>query len=146
MKQTLAYQAVAVLILLAAFQGRLPAVGTAAAEEPAAARIPVIFDTDIGDDIDDTWALAMLLKSPQFDVKLITTTCGASQARGKLVAKLLTVAGRTDVAVGLGPGAEGGTQSGRVDQGFQVGPNTRARSTRTAPRRSSTRSTPARGR
>ena len=23
--------------------------------------IPVIFDTDIGDDIDDTWALALLL-------------------------------------------------------------------------------------
>ena len=26
-------------------------------------RLPVVFDTDIGDDIDDTWALVMLLKS-----------------------------------------------------------------------------------
>ena len=26
-------------------------------------RIPVILDTDIGGDIDDTWALAMMLKS-----------------------------------------------------------------------------------
>ncbi|NLF17307.1 MAG: nucleoside hydrolase, partial [Lentisphaerae bacterium] len=28
-------------------------------------RLPVILDTDIGDDIDDTWALAMLLRCPQ---------------------------------------------------------------------------------
>ena len=29
--------------------------------------IPMILDTDIGGDIDDTWALAMLLKSPELD-------------------------------------------------------------------------------
>jgi len=28
-------------------------------------KIPVILDTDIGSDIDDTWALAMLLESPE---------------------------------------------------------------------------------
>ncbi|MEZ6080360.1 MAG: hypothetical protein R3C56_33220 [Pirellulaceae bacterium] len=31
----------------------------------------MIFDTDIGDDIDDTWALAMLLRCPELDVKLV---------------------------------------------------------------------------
>jgi len=30
-------------------------------------------DTDIGDDIDDTWALAMLLGLPQLDLKLVVT-------------------------------------------------------------------------
>jgi inosine-uridine nucleoside N-ribohydrolase len=75
---------------------------TAAAGE---ARIPVILDTDMGDDIDDTWALAYLLKSPQFDLKLVTTTFGKASYRARLVAKLLTVAGRSDVAVGLGAGA-----------------------------------------
>jgi inosine-uridine nucleoside N-ribohydrolase len=65
---------------------------------------PVILDTDIGDDIDDTWALVMLLKSPQFDVKLITTTNGQQDYRARLVAKLLTVAGRTDIPIGLGAG------------------------------------------
>jgi len=30
---------------------------------PAKAKIPVILDTDIGGDIDDTWALVMLLKT-----------------------------------------------------------------------------------
>jgi inosine-uridine nucleoside N-ribohydrolase len=75
----------------------------------AVEKIPVIFDTDIGDDIDDTWALAMLVKSPEFDLRLVTTTCGKAEYRAKLVAKLLSVAGRTDVAVGLGEGGRTGT-------------------------------------
>jgi inosine-uridine nucleoside N-ribohydrolase len=77
--------------------------------EPAAKPLPVIFDTDIGDDIDDTWALTMLLKSPQFDIKLITTTCGKAEYRTKLIAKMLTIAGRTDIPIGLGAGGREGT-------------------------------------
>jgi inosine-uridine nucleoside N-ribohydrolase len=71
--------------------------------------IPVILDTDIGDDIDDTWALAMLLKCPQLDLKLITTTNGKSVYRAKLIAKLLAVARRTDVPIGMGAGGRDGT-------------------------------------
>jgi inosine-uridine nucleoside N-ribohydrolase len=77
-------------------------------ESRLSAKTPVILDTDIGDDIDDTWALAMLLKCPQLDVKLITTTCGKSVYRAKLIAKLLAVANRTDVPVGLGAGGRDG--------------------------------------
>jgi len=80
----------------------------AAAEKNAAKAkhkpIPVIFDTDIGDDIDDIWALTFLLKSPQFDVKLVTTTFGKTEYRAKIIAKMLTVAGRTAVPVGMGAG------------------------------------------
>ena len=36
-----------------------------AADSAARPKIPVILDTDIGDDIDDTWALALLLKCPK---------------------------------------------------------------------------------
>jgi len=72
-------------------------------------RIPVILDTDIGDDIDDTWALVMLLKSPRLDVKLITTTNGQQDYRARLVAKILTVAGRTDIPIGLGAGKQTGS-------------------------------------
>jgi inosine-uridine nucleoside N-ribohydrolase len=71
-------------------------------------KIPVILDTDIGDDIDDTWALVMLLKSPQLDVKLVTTTFGKAEYRAKIVARILTVAGRTDIPVGLGAGGRDG--------------------------------------
>ena len=78
-----------------------------AADAPA--RVPVILDTDIGDDIDDTWALVMMLKSPQLDVKLITTTCGKSVYRAKIIAKLLTIAKRTDIPIGLGAGGQEGT-------------------------------------
>ncbi len=92
----------------------LLALGVIALRPPTASaadspRIPVVLDSDIGDNIDDTWALALLLKSPEFDLKLVTTTCGKSEYRAKIVAKLLTVAGRTDVAVGQGAGGATGT-------------------------------------
>jgi inosine-uridine nucleoside N-ribohydrolase len=65
-------------------------------------KIPVIFDTDICDDIDDTWALALLLQSPEFDVKLVTTAVGNTASKAKTVAKFLEIAGRTDIPIGIG--------------------------------------------
>jgi len=65
-------------------------------------KIQVIFDTDICDDIDDTWALALLLQSPEFDVKLITTEVGNTQSKAKTVAKFLQTVGRTDIPIGIG--------------------------------------------
>ena len=63
---------------------------------------PVILDTDIGDDIDDTWALAMLLGMPELDVKLIVTDYGNTPERTRLVAKILQQVGRTDIPIGTG--------------------------------------------
>ena len=65
-------------------------------------KIPVIFDTDICDDIDDTWALAMLLQSNEFEVKLITTAVGNTSSKVKTVAKFLETIGRTDIPIGIG--------------------------------------------
>lgn len=65
-------------------------------------KIPVILDTDIGGDIDDTWALAMMLKSPELDVKLVVSDTGDTQYRSEILAKMLEVAGRADVPVGVG--------------------------------------------
>ena len=39
-------------------------------------KIPVIFDSDIGGDIDDTWALVYLMKCPELDVKLLVSDAG----------------------------------------------------------------------
>ena len=64
--------------------------------------VPVILDTDIGDDIDDTWALGLLLKSPELDVKLVIGDYGSASYRAKLLAKFLQTAGRTDIPVGVG--------------------------------------------
>ena len=65
-------------------------------------KIPVILDTDIGDDIDDMWALGLLLKCPELDVRLVTGDQGKPDYRARLLAKFLQTAGRTDVDVGLG--------------------------------------------
>lgn len=64
--------------------------------------IPIVLDTDIGGDIDDTWALAMLLKSPELDPRLIVTATGNTTYRARVVAKLLQIAGRTDIPIGIG--------------------------------------------
>ena len=64
--------------------------------------IPVILDTDIGFDVDDVWALAFMLKCPELDVRLITTNTGDTHYSARLVAKILTIAGRTDIPVGVG--------------------------------------------
>jgi len=74
----------------------------ATAAEGPAGKIPVILDTDIGGDIDDTWALALLLKSPELDLKMVVTDTGDTVYRAKIAAKLLEVAKRTDVPVAIG--------------------------------------------
>ena len=80
----------------------LPAFTAAAAAAPPPRPVPVILDTDIGDDIDDTWALALALKSPELDVKLVVTDYGNTEHRAKIVARVLEVAGRTDIPIGIG--------------------------------------------
>ena len=65
-------------------------------------KIPVILDTDIGSDIDDTWALTMMIKSPDLDVKLVMTDTGNTTYRAKIVARMLEIGKRTDVPVGIG--------------------------------------------
>lgn len=65
---------------------------------------PVILDTDIGTDIDDTWALAMLLNSPELTLDAVVTSHGDTRYRALLAAKMLAVAGREDIPVGEGTG------------------------------------------
>jgi len=67
---------------------------------------PIILDTDIGGDIDDAFALALVLHSPELDLRAVTTVSGDTQARARLAAKMLSVAGRPNVPVAAGtPGA-----------------------------------------
>jgi inosine-uridine nucleoside N-ribohydrolase len=101
------------LILLPAVILTLCSCSSSTAAADKSTRIPVILDTDICDDIDDTWALALLLKSPEFDIKLITTEVGDTPQRTKLVAKMLELAGRTDIPIGTGVRA-GDTKKGHA--------------------------------
>jgi len=76
-------------------------------------KIPVIFDSDIGNDIDDTWALVMALKSSELEIKLVATDAGNTTYRSRLAAKLLENCGRSDIPIGIGipPGDAAGNQS-----------------------------------
>lgn len=80
----------------------LTAIAIALALCSSAWTAPVILDTDLGDDIDDTWALAMLLGRPELDVKLIVTASGDTPAKTRLVAKMLDRVGRTNIPLGTG--------------------------------------------
>ena len=64
--------------------------------------VPVILDTDIGFDVDDVWALAFMLRCPELDVKLVTTNTGDTEYSAALACKLLQVAERADIPVGIG--------------------------------------------
>lgn len=78
--------------------------GPTNADASADGTIPVVLATDIGDDVDDTWALAQLLRTPGLDLRLVLTERGDPRYRAAIAAKLLERAGRTDVPVG--PGVE----------------------------------------
>ena len=67
----------------------------------------VIFDTDIGDDIDDAYALGLLLRSPEVQVVGVTTAFQDTHLRARLVTRFLNAAGRSDVPVYEGPKTAG---------------------------------------
>jgi len=56
-------------------------------------KTPVILDTDIGTDIDDAFALALIINSPELELLGVTTVAGDTQARAQLAAKMLWEAG-----------------------------------------------------
>jgi purine nucleosidase len=72
------------------------------APSPARPPIPVLIDTDIGDDIDDALALALALASPELDVRAITTVHGDAHTRALLVCRLLYAVGRDKIPVASG--------------------------------------------
>ncbi|MBV8741307.1 MAG: nucleoside hydrolase, partial [Sinobacteraceae bacterium] len=65
----------------------------AAASAAAVNPVPVILDTDVGDDIDDAFALAVALKDPRLEVIGITTAWGDTRTRTLLVRRLLATLG-----------------------------------------------------
>ncbi len=61
--------------------------------------IPMILDTDIGDDIDDAYALALAARWPAVKLEAVTATFGPTLSRARLARKLLDLMGRQDVPV-----------------------------------------------
>lgn len=63
---------------------------------------PVVVSTDIGDDIDDAFALALLLRSPELDVFGIASAWGGTGLRAQLLQRLLRQAGRGEIPLAIG--------------------------------------------
>jgi inosine-uridine nucleoside N-ribohydrolase len=107
--------------------GALAAVLAAPPADTPHARIPVVLDTDIGDDIDDAFALALVLSSPELDLRGVTTVAGDAYTRALLVCRLLHEAGRDDIPVATGrppqdaPNLQGQLQYARAP-GFRKRP------------------------
>jgi len=91
---------VAAALLLVAGACTAPA-QTAAAPRLAAQQL-VVLDTDIGDDIDDAFALALLLQSPEVKLLGVTTEFGDTELRARLVDRYLAAVGRSDIPVEAG--------------------------------------------
>jgi purine nucleosidase len=64
--------------------------------------IRLILDTDIGTDVDDCLALAVILDSPELQLEGVTCVYGDVSIRARMVLKLLQLANRMDVPVMAG--------------------------------------------
>lgn len=64
----------------------------------------VWLDTDIGTDVDDLFALALLLRSPEVQLEGLSCVYGAVGLRARIALKALSLHGRADVPVFMGMG------------------------------------------
>lgn len=84
--------------------------------------IPVVVDTDIGTDVDDAFALALVLASPELDLRAVTTVSGDAFTRARLVCRLLQAVGRDEVPVASGrPQRESPDRSHQLPYGLEPG-------------------------
>ena len=66
--------------------------------------IPLLLDTDIGDDVDDVFALLLAALSPNLDLIGVTTVYGDARERARLARHTLDAAGKPHVPVAVGHG------------------------------------------
>ncbi len=66
------------------------------------AAIPILLDTDVGTDVDDAIAIALLLASPELDVRAVTIVSGDVILRARIAKKLFTLGGRANIPVAAG--------------------------------------------
>jgi len=64
--------------------------------------VATLYDTDIGDDIDDAWALSVCIRHPQIDLVGVTTVHRDTELRAAQARLLLELAGRSEVPVAAG--------------------------------------------
>ena len=81
--------------------------------------VPTLVDTDIGSDIDDAFALALAMRSPELELLGVTTVSGDTAARARLAARILWDSGFQFVPVAAGsPGKPLPKEQTRWADGF----------------------------
>jgi purine nucleosidase len=105
-----------VILLLAIEPVRSSAQPSAA--QPVAAKTKIILDTDIGDDIDDAFALALALRSPEIEILGVTTAWGDTALRARLTQRFLREndAPAIPIAVGIATKSAAAFSQGRWAQ------------------------------
>jgi inosine-uridine nucleoside N-ribohydrolase len=85
--------------------------GTGLAQSPAKSdsAAKVIIDTDIGDDIDDAFAVDLALVSPELNILGISAAWGDTALRGLMLDRMTCEIGRTDVSIQVGTPTKSGT-------------------------------------
>jgi purine nucleosidase len=108
----LRYARIGLLVLLQAASCAIPSHAQLAQPSAPQQIVPekIIIDTDIGDDVDDAFAVALALYSPELQILGISTTFGDTETRAKLVDRFLGEAGRQEIPVAVGtPGIAKGS-------------------------------------
>src|SRR5882757_1001565 len=75
-----------------------PAQSSAKSEPPA----KIIIDTDIGDDIDDVFAVDLALVSPELKILGISAAWGDTALRGRMLDRMMCETGRTGIPIQTG--------------------------------------------
>lgn len=65
-------------------------------------RTKIILDTDIGDDVDDAFALGLALESPELEIIGVTTAWGDTALRARMVRRMLSELGHSEIPVAEG--------------------------------------------
>jgi inosine-uridine nucleoside N-ribohydrolase len=93
------------LVLLLCIAGGMLLPTRLYAQQPAQTSLvktKIILDTDIGDDIDDAFALALALRSPEVEILGITTAWGDTELRARLVQRFLKENGAPGIPIAAG--------------------------------------------
>ena len=62
----------------------------------------IILDTDIGTDVDDAYAIALLANCPEVEIEAVTTVWADAKLRARMTRKLLDALGRPEIPVAVG--------------------------------------------
>src|SRR2546423_2834811 len=108
--------------------GGVPCVGQSNSTGSVGSAPPtkIILDTDIGDDVDDAFALGLALQSPEVEVVGVTTAWGDTALRGRMVRRMLLETGRAGIPVAEGIATKSPTTFSQA-RWAEAGPDAKSR-------------------